>query len=670
MRGSRNLTCQVPEEAIPPYVVFVDTETATIKEDGRRYQKLILGCYEIWMVDVDRGCPRHDRRSGGQSRKNVTPWRSGCFTTEEEFYGILRDLGNARTVAHNWNFDASVIRLGSVAVRDKFGFSIDIENSPAFSLDRKSPYNVTIKWPEGHRTQFLCNTNFHHCKLESLGETFGLAKLPFVTATLDMLEHTSELEGLTHLTSDVIEEFEPTGIVKLMQYCKRDVEVMRKSWFYVFKFSRDFGGCSPGTTVASMAMRVFQKHGLQRRPNEVLKGNLDDPLLSLLEEQAYHGGRVDSFWQGDPEPGKTLYKYDVASMYPSVMLERVPVRYREQIHPEDLKARLWNPDEEFLASVRVHIPPDGIGWLGWEGVDIDGRLCFPAGRFVTRAWGPMLKIAFEQGWIEDVLSVHVYDTKYLFRDYVREVYELRCKAKSNKEAALSLLYKYLLNSLYGKLAQKNFGKFVMLKGGPDLEHQLSIDWPTFRYRDYIEGDLSKGQADYINEGGKVYRYDPAKPGMGPRSICSVAGCITSMARAKLMLQLMNIVKQGGIPYYVDTDSLITDMVIPVSSDLGGWELEDTSPSEGCRFDGPKHYTFNDVTKCKGIREARRGVNTYTQNQFSNHRTQLLSTRLSKHAELERGAVIDTVTKTVSGINNKRISAGQNRPNNPIVLGDV
>ena len=658
-------------DPIPPWVVLVDTETVDI---GAGQQRLLLGCYEVWQVSPKTGIP-HGHHNSGQH--NGHPYRRGHFTHEGQLYSLLRGLGQARCVAHNWQYDASVIRLGAKETRRQYGYAIDMERC-SFPIDKGYvPFNVTITWGGESFTQFVCNTNFHKTSLAKLGPSFGIAKLTMPPLYKELLQNVTELtNAYDTMDSTVMGHFPNSPIVEVLRYCRRDVEVLREAWFSLFRFSHDMAGCTPGVTVASMSLRLFRRRWLpavKQRRDKII-GTLDQPHVAEAEEAAYRGGRTDVFYEGKPAPGLTLKKYDVVSMYPSVMLQRMPVQWQGRTGEDTMLRHLdGGGGQLFLAKVTVNIPPDGMGWLGWEGEKVKGRgLVFGAGRWTTWVWQPMVKIALEQGWLEEVHCVHGYRSVSLFKQYVEDIYSLRAAAKAAGDSPRSLLLKYCLNTLYGKFGQGRFGSWERLdRDSEDYRWQtasrVSQGWD--RWQDFPCGDFEQPVADYLAAEDGIYRYTPGEAGMGKNSVCSLAGYITSAARAKLWRTLALLRERSHGIYMVDTDSIITDGDLPpqVCGDaLGQWQLEQTSPSEECIFNAPKDYTFANQAKCKGIREAMPGVREYEQAKFSRWQTQLMSRLDHVREQLERGAVVELIAKKVSGLNNKRLSRGRDTFNDPIV----
>ena len=148
--GSIPFRARVNQENLPPATVFVDTETYT---DGE-HQRLLVGCFEFFQTN----------RWGLPDKRHQV--HRGIFRTENEFYGLLKSWGACRVVAHNWQFDAAVLRLGALSVMETHGYSLDAEQG-IYPLGGSGffPFWVTLKWEDGTRAEFICNTNFYKTSL-------------------------------------------------------------------------------------------------------------------------------------------------------------------------------------------------------------------------------------------------------------------------------------------------------------------------------------------------------------------------------------------------------------------------------------------------------------------------------------------------------------------------
>ena len=689
--GSIALCNKVMPDKIPPWVILVDTETVPVNEETGQ-QALLLGRYEVWQVSRKTGIPNH---AIGQSRGR--PWRRGMFFHEEDLYLLLKSLGQSRCIAHNWQFDASVIRLGSKVTRQAYGYFIDMEKNTSFPIDKSySPFNVQISWGEDRFTQFLDNTNFHKTSLANLGESFGISKLPMPDLSKDLLdtvkilpeELKKELSGLDSVSIGRLEiDNQFRLLVDVIKYCTRDVEVLREAWFSLFRFSWDLAKVTPGITVASMSKRIYQRRWLpafNKDHGERFIGSLDHPLAAEAEEAAYRGGRTDVFWKGKPKSKDGLVrKYDVNSMYPSVMRARMPVQFNGLASEEDLLDGLENFSDGttgkdiYLAKVTVKIPKTGLGFIGWEGIFICGKgLTFPVGTYTLWAWQPMLAIAHRQGWIVKTHKVFKYRARAIFRDFVEDIYGLRKEAKDKGDAPKALLLKYLMNSLYGKFGQRKFGKWERLDENDDdyiyqkaAQEVYKNDFCRWKCAPF--GDYRLLSMDYVQTEAGIYRYSLGGDGMGRNSICAIAGYITTLARAKLWDAMAYIITSGDRVFMTDTDSIFTDGALPsswVGDELGDWGEEDSVSVDECYFDAPKHYTFGGKARIKGIRNPE--PNTYEYNnelRFDRWQTNLLSLKSEDRRRIDIGAFIKIIPKFVSGNNNKRRVLGKDRPTYPLVL---
>jgi len=599
------LTATPHEEELPPVVIFTDTETRDV---GEGQQALELGCYEIWAVD------EMGRKAGLLAK--------GEYYEEETFYGLLSDYAPARVVAHNWDFDASVLRLGSSDNMEKYGYSIDVESSIIPTAGQGfAPFLLVCRFGE-NRVDFICNTNFHRRSLQDIGESIGVAKtvMPSVNDR-----------------------------AALIAYCRQDVAVLRESWFLLFDFISGFG-TTPGFTLAMCAMRVFRAAFFD--DEHIVQGSEHIPAIAEAEREAYHGGRTDTFFKGTPT-AEWIYRYDVNSLYPSVMLERIPIRYEGRVSMERLE------DREYihLIQAEIDIPDTPIGDLGLEGVMLDGKLVFPRGRFVTWMWQPLYELARDMGWVAKAHKAYCYSTAPIFVDYVETLYSRRLKYRQEKNDAFDYMCKILMNSLYGKFGQRKMSQWEKVT---DADEKRVLSYFGERFKAMWTEE--QGEADYWQVGDELYRMIPEIGGLAASSVCSVAGYITARGRAEVWKALRYIRANGGNVYMCDTDSIVTDMPLPDSmvsdSRLGKWKLESRVAGADCVFVAPKHYRM-ERWKIKGIREPS-AAPTHTQSQFPRFRTDLASANPERRKRLKTGAIIKEITKRPTGLNTKRIERGEGR----------
>ena len=81
----------------------------------------------------------------------------------------------------------------------------------------------------------------------------------------------------------------------------------------------------------------------------------------------------------------------------------------------------------------------------------NNRLVFPIGKFETTISTPEVIYALERDHIIKVKNVAIYESDYIFKDFVQHFYTARQKHRDNP--VLNYLFKLILNSLYGKFGQ-------------------------------------------------------------------------------------------------------------------------------------------------------------------------------------------------------------------------
>ncbi len=608
------LTSKVPAEKIPPRVIFTDTETVE-REHGQL--DLLLGCYEIWTVGSD-GLPSYQKGKGD-------------YYTEDAFYNLVRDNVPCRIVAHNWNFDAAVLRIGARDNAEKHGYEIDVKGG-IYPLPGQgfAPFLLKLKFEHGD-CELLCNTNYYKQSLASIGDSLGIAKMT--------MPGTDDKQAM-------------------LEYCRNDVIILRHAYFAMFAYTKDIAGVTPGITAAMASNRVYRA-GYYRGTKDA-QGTHHLPYINDAERQAYHGGRTDTFYKGSPKV-ETVYKYDVNSLYPYCMLGDMPIRYLQS------GSANWVSGYDgytILAHVDLYIPPESeYGFLGLEGVKMDGRLIFPVGRYTAWVWEPLLKIADRHGYIEKVHNVLVYECENIFDTYIADLFARRTEYKETGNDAFQMLTKLMMNSLYGKFGQRQSGKWELIDS--DTNEWLVMHGLGERFAEEWDGV----EKHYWQRGGELYGYKDGE-GLARHSICSVAGYITAKARALLWNALAAVITMGGELYMCDTDSVVCNIALPPlfvdDKELGKFALEGMAAGNECTFLAPKHYVYKGKLKLKGVRNPTNS-DIHPQDIFPNFTTDLMSTNPKRRNRLETGAVITRINKSPSGKNDKRIELGWGLPTLPHVL---
>ena len=221
-----------------------------------------------------------------------------------------------------------------------------------------------------------------------------------------------------------------------------------------------------------------------------------------------------------------------------------------------------------FVKVRVRVPMMNIPILPVR--HETGRLIFPVGEF-TGIWEwSEVELALKHG--AEILEwgpSYWFEPVDMFSDYVKDLYRYRDKSLKGYDEGLAALAKLLLNSTYGKFGMKTLRREVYSWDNPNCPDEAlpasnspdSLIW-------YVEKEVD---ACYI--------------------MPHISARITSLSRQRLWNFMHQAEELGGRVYYSDTDSVITDVEMPTSTDLG--ELKDEYPEYSGHiygeFLGPKLY---------------------------------------------------------------------------------
>lgn len=374
---------------------------------------------------------------------------------------------------------------------------------------------------------------------------------------------------------------------KARAYNKIDCMITREFIVGFQKLLNELGGTLK-CTIGSCAMDLFKRKYLSQDIQHEYQKKFSDgkPLKELLSE-AYHGGRTELFKRTNPNHphnlSKTYYYYDFNSLYPSVMLEAFP-------QPSSCHLSYH---KRGLLSVNSILNYEGVSAI--EGVCpymtypilpmvVDHKLKFCVGK-IEGAFTHLELRAFLKagGRIEKIYRTACYTKTFTpFTKWVQELYDLRLRFDNENNTIYKEIIKLLLNNLYGKFFQRNIKNMEFIHINDRNDDDLSQEGFTF------DRNMGFGYKETPKESNQTF------------IIPIIAVYVTAFARMKLYDKLVAL--QG---IYCDTDSILTDVNIPYSKNLGDVKLE-------YEFDHidlflPKTYKLFDKThkkwvyRTKGIR---------------------------------------------------------------------
>lgn len=310
----------------------------------------------------------------------------------------------------------------------------------------------------------------------------------------------------------------------------------------------------------------------------------------------YYGGRCECF---RPGTHKNIKLIDIHSAYPFAMEHEHPTgtNYVTQGNLDGLTI------EELQRSfIVLQCRSNGA----FAKRDKMGGLCFPKAYEVFNVTGWEYLTALDFGLIDhiDILECHTFANTINFKAYTQHWYGLKSKCDKKLNPVDYTIFKILLNSLYGKLAQNpmNYYDYRFVKGGTpicfeplydnDDEETCSKCGDKVRDHGWLPYTEFDGHAVHRRESLWRIQFDKGAEWENERVFKNVAtgASITGFTRAHLLRAMQTVGREHII--YGDTDGLVCDSSSDLSGlaftdTLGDWELEATAPIG--HFAGKKLY---------------------------------------------------------------------------------
>jgi DNA polymerase elongation subunit (family B) len=341
-------------------------------------------------------------------------------------------------------------------------------------------------------------------------------------------------------------------------------EYLRSDCVYLYELvSRFIESFGMQMTQASAAMQYWKK--LSKRP---LPRSDADYYAEL--SPYYYGGRVQCFQQGIIETHFSVY--DINSAYPEAML------YEHPYSTEFAQVDGYVKGSDFF---RVRCLSHGaFPYRGLGGTDERNYgLWFPADdverEYTVTGWE--YEAAIETGTIEkvDVLESRIFSEHINFADYINHFYEMRLKAKREKDIANDLFAKLLMNSLYGKFAAnpENYRNYMIVP----MDVIAGLEMAGWSFAGEL-GPWGLAEAELTGEQMRYYNI-------------ATSASITGFVRAKLWRALSS--SKGLL--YCDTDSIAVEKAgagVILGKNLGQWKHEGNFDRAGIA--GKKLYIFRGV----------------------------------------------------------------------------
>jgi hypothetical protein len=523
--------------SIPKRLIFFDTETRAIDQGNGVDEHVLDFVTACYMVRTNKGKYTQPQWFYGEDIDSFWDWVETKAYAKSKLY----------MYAHNLMFDCSVLKVFKSLTKRNWDMKNPIIEDPP----------TVLKFEQSNPTksiQLIDTMNYFPFSVKKIGEWVGLEKFDFEVSRKD-----------------------PAAFKR---YCERDVEIIAKAVTSFHSFIKDEDLGNVRITIASQAFSAYRHRFM---PHSLY---CSDSKFELgLARQAYTGGRAEAFFIGKiPEK---VYCLDINSMYPAMMEQYpYPVEYDKFfLYPDvaDIKQALEH--RAVIADVEL------ITEAAFYPLKYEGRLCFPTGHFRTTLTTPELMLALHFGHLKKVHAATSYKEYFIFRDWVNYFWEKRSEAKHQGDETASMLYKLMMNSLYGRMGMKASHWEEIGSCPPEqIRREMIYDVPTdtYTYQRRFAGIMQQ----------KVERdesYD---------SIPSIAAHVTAYGRFFLG-KLIQMAGKGNT-FYCDTDSVFVNFkgyerlkgfIDP--DKLGMLKLEWTS--NDVEIHGLKDYRVDDRIKIKGIR---------------------------------------------------------------------
>ncbi len=545
------------------FFAFVDTEANIEKKESRQYQTFQLGTSIFW-----------DREKDVLERLHFDDvsifWDNLLEHYSPECKKII-------LFAHNMGYDFRL--LDGVRDLEKRGWIADHHyiKHRVFILEYKKDGNSLSIWD---------TYNYVQSSLEEIGKTVGKEKMGHYQ------DHATKRE--------------------LARYCMNDTEItylfIRKMVEFLEK--HELSKLKP--TIAGLSFNIFRHCFYDKKKDPIYIHDWKNTIK--LERESYSGGITDCFRVG--QINEMTYKLDINSMYPHIMRENpLPDRLLfYSCNPEHDLLKYYNElkkDYLVIARCKVRIPEEYAYILTSMEVGRDTKSVLTYGEMEVVKCSPELDFIEKYGEILEVKELAIYSSKNLFTGFIDFFYQKRLDYKKEGDKVNEKFCKLVLNSLYGKWAQR---AMVQTELKPD--DPLYIDYENMKNyakkeglseRDHsildITGDKPRN-CTFTELGDRVFSEEITDDN-SIDSFVAIASFITSYAR---MLLVDYIIKAGRENvWYIDTDSLFVSeegqkrLKSHIDQNKLGY-LKVEGSSDNVQIYKPKDYVFGHERKLKGVRK--------------------------------------------------------------------
>lgn len=383
-------------------------------------------------------------------------------------------------------------------------------------------------------------------KLSNIGKWIGLDKGSAVESEADNPDVPGLAEPEYERRKQAKRDWYATvDIHRLMTYNERDCEILYRAIEMFQDRLLDMGG-QLQMTLASSAMQLFRRKYLSR-PIDTFEE------INEKVRKSYVASRVEVF---APDVHNGFY-YDINSSFPYAMTMPCPGEFLGVVY------RLPENDDRYIyfANCEVEVTDNYITPVP---IRMKGRVFFPVGKW--RGWFSQVDLELlqrEGGKIRKVHEVMLFKPFHDLSSYASDLYT---KRKNSTDEFERIVFKLLLNSLYGKFAESPWKSSLVFN--PDftpitVEEQAAAGMTMVSPGAYMKEEQVK--ISHVS--------------------VAISSHITAMARKTLYDFLI----QSRQFHYCDTDGFSTTDEYSTGKNLGELKLE--KMIQDGRFVASKMYSL-------------------------------------------------------------------------------
>lgn len=410
-------------------------------------------------------------------------------------------------------------------------------------------------------------------------------------------------------------------------------------------------------TYSGLAFLIYisNYYNSKKTPIVLTSGKIDSYI-----REGYYGGIVDNYVSYTDKP---VYKYDINSHYPNQM-KGLPMPGGNPVYSTEtdldkifgfVRAKVTAPTEQEL---RVAVLP----------IIKNGKLITFRGSEEGTWFSEELKYARRLGYQITVLDCVQFKKEYdLFDNFTHDLYELKRKAELEHDKVSRLIFKLILNSLYGRWALKDLNVEYKIIDNAKLDNLNKTE--------HIDVLFTSDRLSFVKSHGPVYPeivdlFEKEKLIIKPKSTFNepkawgrnvsavqLSAAITAYARMGIN-EFKNI--PGNMYLGGDTDSFILQYPLDskfVGTNIGLAKLENVIV-EGFFHSKKSYLIINNknetIIKMKGINNDNSIVNKATFIKLFKGEDVKISQLQFKKDYTNMNVKIETVIKTIKGISDVEV----------------